>query len=166
MRKYLFTMVVMTIFAIGFAASDEEESSNNSSSNEAKQEVKAEPEGFLKKGNKYVSTKHRAASFDYSYELTYFDDGTVELIEYSKCWDGNYKDETIVYDDCTIQRYDRSKNGVRKKWYRVDGYCSMNTRAETLLIEDNGHATGIILLSDDDGYDYVGRDYQYTFRKQ
>ena len=41
MRKYLFTMVVMTIFAIGFAASDEEESSNNSSSNEAKQEVKA-----------------------------------------------------------------------------------------------------------------------------
>lgn len=32
MKKYLFTVMVMTIFAIGFAASDETESSNASSS--------------------------------------------------------------------------------------------------------------------------------------
>lgn len=165
MKKKLFTMAVIISFAIGFAASDEEESSNNSSSNEAKQEVKVEQEGFLKKGNKYVSTIRRAGNFDYSYELTLFDDGTAELIEYLKCWNGNFDDETIVYDDCTIQRYDRSKNGLRKKWYKVNGLCSTTNEAVAILIEDNGHAM-YGAVGDDDGYNLVGIDCYYIFRKQ
>lgn len=45
MRKYLTTMVVMTVFAIGFAASDDDVGSNSSSSQtEQKQETPAERE--------------------------------------------------------------------------------------------------------------------------
>lgn len=45
MKKYLLTMAVMAIFAIGFAASDEEDSSKGaSSSTEQKQESPAEKE--------------------------------------------------------------------------------------------------------------------------
>jgi hypothetical protein len=45
MKKYLFTMVVMVVFAIGFAASDDDgNSSSSSSQTEQKQETPSEKE--------------------------------------------------------------------------------------------------------------------------
>ena len=53
MKKYFWTLAVMAIFAIGFAASDEEESSNNSSSTEQTQ-TKEESNPYAKFVGKYV----------------------------------------------------------------------------------------------------------------
>lgn len=52
MRKYFFTMVVMAVFAIGFAASDEESSSSSSSTEQS--QAKEESNPYEKFVGKYV----------------------------------------------------------------------------------------------------------------
>lgn len=54
MKKYFFTMTVMAIFAIGFAASDEESSSESSPSNTEEKQEKKESNPYEKFVGKYV----------------------------------------------------------------------------------------------------------------
>ena len=174
MKKYLFTMVVMAVFAIGFAASDEEEKSSNEvaakeSSSESKTETeeikKEEPKDFFEKGCKYETGSYRVVDFNYSYALTYYNDGTAELTKYCKCVTGEYNDETEVFE-CKITKHEESKRDVLKKWYGISGKKKGSNLVIHLLVDEQGRGIEIAMLDTKDGYDYIGEKYDFTFRKK
>lgn len=158
MKKYLFTMVVMAIFAIGFAASDD------SSSEPQNQETQAKTKKFFERGHTYVSNSRRVGDFNYTYVLTLYDDYSTKLVKDMKCINGMYNDEKDVYE-CSIEEFHESKYDVEKKWYRIDGEMKEKRRVITLIVDDKGRGVEIVLSKNDNGYDYVGQ-CDFTFRKQ
>jgi len=165
MKKYLFTMVVMAVFAIGFAASDEEEIESSSEPKIETEEIKKEePKDFFEKGCKYETGSYRVVNFNYSYALTYYNDGTAELTKYCKSVTGEFNDETEVFD-CKITKHEESKRDVLKKWYGISGKQKGSNLVINLLVDEQGR--GIETMSNPkDGYDSIGEEYAFTFRKK
>lgn len=163
MKKYLFTMVVMAVFAIGFAASDEEKKTNNEVAEE--EVMKEEPKDFFEKGCKYESGSYRVGNFNYSYDLSYYNDGTAELTQYCKSVTGEFDDKTQVYE-CKITKHQESKRDVLKKWYGISGKMKGSNIVIHLLVDEQGRGLEIAMLDTKDGYDYIGEKHDFIFRKK
>ena len=85
MKKYLFSMVVMAIFAIGFAASDENESANSSDSTiqtEQNQESEKKKETELEKKKKDVEEQGYKAGYDAGFGFDEFEKENYDEADY------------------------------------------------------------------------------------
>lgn len=68
MKKYFWTLSVMALFAIGFAASDEDESSSSGSQMEQKQETEAERQAREQKEKESQQEKKKKEAAEAGYE--------------------------------------------------------------------------------------------------
>ena len=167
-------MAVMALFAIGFSASDEEEKSNSDSQEQSSekesnqkdsQAATAQTKEFFEKGHSYKSNKWRlktAAFENYCvYELTYFNDGSIELIEKETYPNHEYEDWSAKYE-CRITKYKESKRDIEKQWYAIE---SLDGK-KSLLVDMDGRFYGN--HNGKNGYDAVGvqENYQGTLKKQ
>lgn len=133
MKKYLFTMAVMALFAIGFAASDEEDNSSESSSTpslnesesldvEKKEEVKSK--SFFEPGHTYVSNriklKFTVCDIFAHYEMKLYNDGTVDVTYKQEYPNHEYEDFTVTVE-CKMKKYSESKRDILRSGYNING---------------------------------------------
>lgn len=171
MKKYFWTLSVMALFAIGFAASDDDESSNNESSSSVTQteqveqaQEKKEEEKFFQPGNSYISNKiaYNEGHSTVQYELNMYKDGTFELKEYYRHSDGGGGD--YEYEDRWEKKTESRKDIVRT-WYIINSDHAKNDfrHGTKILVDEDGHIYYNKLRYD---HEAVGGDYEGTFRKK
>ena len=123
------------------------------------------PNEFLEKGHTYKSSLFYVDGYNckigYQYELSLFNDGSVELIKFNTYPNHEYEDNKRVFE-CTIEKKDESKRDVRKQWYQIEGKCG-NEVTKT-FVDMEGKMYSNYGYSD---FDAVGnRDcYQATFKR-
>lgn len=148
MKKYLLSMAVLALFAIGFAASDEDEASVDNNSNESVQNKEVKHD-FFEKGYKYTTSyrikreKGWGISANYNYTITIYKDGTKEIIFKEKP-DGEFPLVSGT-EDCEINKRSSSYKDVAATWYEVSwtylssyGGKLQNVHVR-LIVDENGN---------------------------
>lgn len=170
MKKYFMTMVVMAIFAIGFAASDED-SYNKESKAQEEQEQKMEIEEnksdeFLEKGHTYKSSRFRVdlitgGACYCEYELKLYNDGSIDLIETNTYPNHEFEDFTKTFE-CKIEKKEESKRDLKKIWYHIEG--KSGNEVTTLFVDRDGN---VYRYSGKDEFEAIGdrNCYQTSFTK-
>lgn len=139
MKKYFWTLSVMALFAIGFAASDEDETTSNSS---LKQEEKP-----IKKKNTIVGTYEATDKIGCTMRITLKEDGTAtitgvrgENVTYYCTWSDQsyYKNRLaiVVFSDPAKRPYLIFEGGTTAVFrdclfLSKDGYLYYNVHPET-----------------------------------
>lgn len=140
MKKYLFTMIVMAVFAIGFAASDDTGSSSSSSYSSSQPRQKEEHE-FFENGYTYSAdySVHRQQGYGggvvhHNYLLKIYNDGTKEL---------TYNYGTIKKTaECKIEKRSISKRDVSATWYEING------GGEYKIVDEEGYIYELYVSDD------------------
>ena len=148
MKKYLLSVIVLAIFALGFAASDEDESSVGNDSNESVQNKEVKHD-FFENGYKYTTSyrikreKGWGISSNYDYTITIYKDGTKE-IKFKQKADGEYPLVSGT-EDCKIIKKSSSYKDVAATWYEVSWtYLSsyggkIHNTPEIIIVDENGN---------------------------
>ena len=152
MKKYFWTMAVMAVFAIGFAASDDESSNTSTSTSavsekeqtvsETEEEVK--PKVFFEPGYTYVSNgvKLRWTTCDiYAYyEMKIYKDGTVDVKYRQEYPNHEYEDFTVT-SECKMVKFYESKRDVVREGYNISGSYVYGGRSQGLNfgVDMEGH---------------------------
>ena len=125
MKKYLFSMAVLALFAVGFAASDDESSNTStttSADSEKKEEVK--PKVFFEPGYTYVSNgvklKFTTCDIYAYYEMKIYKDGTVDVKYRQKYPNHEYEDFTVT-SECKVKLVYESKRDIVREGYNISG---------------------------------------------
>lgn len=125
MKKYFLTMVVMAVFAIGFAASDDTSSSSSSSSHSSSKPEQKEEHEFFEPGHTYISNEMRVAFSIYEqyhkYEMTLYKDGSMDLKEITRFPNHETEDKTWVCDNCKMRGFYESKRDIARRGYNISG---------------------------------------------
>lgn len=137
MKKYLWTMAAMVVFAIGFAASDEETSSNSSSKESeqatseesgqvtSKKKEEVTPKAFFEPGHTYISneikTKYSAYESYHKYEMKLYNDGSLDLKVKYRYPNHEIEDITITCNNCKKLAFYESKRDIIRKGYNISG---------------------------------------------
>lgn len=149
MKKYLFTFLVLALFAVGFAASDEDGSSNSSSSTEQATTEKKKEEiqhDFFERGYEY-SASYRVnrkqgygLSAHYSYKIKIYNDGTTEIVE--EIIGDEFPGHPSELYTCSINKKSESYRDVAATWYDVEfhnGRLYVDNSGNIILLHENGN---------------------------
>ena len=164
MKKFFWTLAVIAIYAIGFAASDEEKSSGNDTTEKNSSESiteppknikKEEPKEFFENGYKY-STSFRVRrnegygiSCNYKYIIKIFKDGTKEISCVNQTDDGS--PATQGTHSCSIDKKSGSYRDVAATWYEIKYESSTSWGGKvhygesTIYVDEEGN---VIMLNE------------------
>jgi len=148
MKKYLFTILTLALFAVGFAASDEEESASSSNEQKQEQNVKSKEEQKEEEKSNVSGTYEVTDKVGCTIRITLKEDGTATItgvrgedVTYYCTWiDQSYSEKRtalIEFPDRTKLPYLVFDGGttakVIKDWYALgkDGYLYYNVFPET-----------------------------------
>lgn len=111
MKKNLFTMAVIAVFAIGFAASDGKESVNSDSSESKTEQKQAKQDKILKEG--YDRGYDDAMQYTYYREMNY-------RIPYTNLYGAPKSDEEIALYKQYKEQYDKGWEEGKKVKAKMD----------------------------------------------
>lgn len=171
MKKYFLTMAVMTVFAIGFAASDDTDSSSkssySSSSSSSYSSSQPEKHEFFEPGHTYISNEIRvpfSSVIQYKkYEMTLYKDGSLDLKVTYRYPNHEAEDRTHVCKDCTKRGFYESKRDIVRRGFNIEGDYVLNGRTygENFGVDYEGH-----IWNGGVSWETMGKPYDGYFTKK